>query len=489
MNENENTDNIGTSSESAPKKTRSGYLRTSTKTKKPAALFSNSINSINDFSEHNKVDNQNEEIKIEQNLNKPNPSTQNFYNELNPKKRSYTKKTKPKTNINNDVTPNNVTVENASDNKPNTSTNSNNLVSSANDENTIKKPSIIKEQHTIDQTENLSNSEKNLSNNQVFEKPNPYKRKTFNNSQKFDKNEYKKPFKHKHKNYKNSYDNSDDYQDSNQPPREESSLDQLLYLIRERTGFIPSKFWEKLETIQSSANPIDFSKDSNKVISYCVLFNKENIYLDLLEKYGHNLTLADFEGNLIPYCADKSSYFLDKTIIWYNKLFSDKNKLATLLIDKLIYCSFRQENNFIWLSWLDRYASQEIISYFWEAAFKFKNNVLILEGLHFKNLFSFFKENVSLFENGIDHSPQKHQIKSFLVSPKFYIDEANNLLENNFIQSNKQFEISLLEQVKDRKETESKKVEKKEENITEVIVKKKKTLDMNSSNSSPSPFL
>ena len=353
---------------------------------------------------------------------------------------------------------------------------------------------IQKNQETVDikQTNIVSESNPPV---KKFEKPNPYKNiRHDNNKPHFDNKKNHLQFKNK-KNY--NYQPRELTPHEKEKEQEEIALEvikdhppveKVLALIRQRTGFASSQFWKELELVQSSDKPIDLKTESSTLVKYAVLFNKEDIYSELLDNYNQYLVADDFHGNLISYCAEKSSYFLDKTIMWYDKLFHDKEKLSNLLIDKLSYCSFRQDNNFIWLSWLDKNATEEILNKFWSKIFEVNNVVLIIEGLHFKKLSNYLKNNIEEFQSYIEKSSKTHQIKQLLNNPRYYVDQANKHLEIDYNQRVKDFELSLFQQVKDKKEIlkEEKKPERREESATEVIIKKKKNIDKSHT---PSPFL
>lgn len=333
--------------------------------------------------------------------------------------------------------------------------------------NTLEKTSSVAELKQIPASENKQETPQ-----KVYEKPNPLKR---NFKQKQDNNFNK--YHNKPRSYQNNPQGKelDDKNDiSLEIIREHTSVERILSIIRQRTGFMSNTFWAEIDLVQNSELPIDFSKESAKILIYSVLFNKEDIYSDLLERYGQYLKPEDFEGNLITYCANKSSYFLDKTIAWHDKLFNKKEILGDLLIKKLSYCSFRQDNNFIWLSWLERNASVEQLDMFWKSAFKYNNVVLIIEALHFKNLSNYLRNNLEEFNQLIEMCPKTHQIQELLRVPDYYIDRANKHLEQDFEHINKQFEVGLNEHLKEKKESRD---EKKNDNSTEVIIKKKKNLD------------
>lgn len=350
---------------------------------------------------------------------------------------------------------------------------------------------------TSNQIENNSEIKEKDITVKKFEKPNPYrniqKKENKTDTNRFDKRnhqqKYKKPFAHQQRELTAQEYEREKEEIALEVIKEHPPVEKVLSLIRQRTGFVASNFWNELDLVQASDNPIDLKSESSTIINYAVLFNKEEIYSELLEKYHSNLVIDDFHGNLIAYCANKSSYFLDKTIVWYDKLFHDKDRLANLLIDKLCHCSFRQENNFIWLSWLDKNATNEILNKFWNNTFEFKNVVLMLEGLHFKRIATYLKNHMETFSFQIENCSKTHQILSNLKNPSYYVDRANEHLEMDLTHRAKEFELSLLEQVKDKKEIkDERKNDRKEDITTEVIIKKKKSYDPNG-NTSPSPFL
>lgn len=483
MNDNHNADKVGQPEAIVAKaKTKgTGYLRShSPKAKKVPSLLSSQDNITNIEEKEKPMTPYLDETNVENNIKQPNNSTLELKTEV--------KKRKPKT------------IKPATLKKPIQEVHSEEVKETSID---LVNPST----DTLNE-KTITTSPTESSTVRKFEKPNPYK-KNFNKPDHRDNNrfEHKKPNHNSSKNYqdknKKTFNNQPRELTANEKAREKEEIaleiitehppvEQVLSLIRQRTGFMASHFWNEMDLVQASDKPINLNEESARILTYAVLFNKEEIYSELFEKYNEYLVPDDFHGHLIPYCSTKSSLFLDKTIMWYDKLFNDKEKLSNLLIDKLTFCSFRQENNFIWLSWLEKNSNDEILEKFWQKVFEFHNSVLIMEALNFKNLATYLKNNLERFSSFIDACPKTHQIYSQLAKPSYYVDRANQHLETDFVQQAKDFECALLSQVKDKKEhKEEKKTERREETATEVIIKKKKIIEPNLSqnNNSASPFL
>ena len=497
MNNNDNADKVGqtesisssqvdvkrhlTSDSSKNKPKGTGFLRSnSPKNKKVPSLFSPQTQDNDKILENNETkSNTNEQTpNLNNNKEKTSNSDADITKTQSPLKKRKTTTSKvlsTKTNKNTDIL--------------------------MNTEKQIDTTSSSLQEHTnTNEVENIQTDNGATDTPQVkkFEKPNPYRNIIHKKQNRSENNRFDK--KNNQQKYKKTFSNQPRELTAQEYEREKEEIalevikehppvEKVLSLIRQRTGFVASDFWKEFDLVQSSEHPIDLKSESATIINYAVLFNKEEIYSELLEKYHTYLVADDFHGNLISYCANKSSYFLDKTIMWYDKLFNDKEKLANLLLEKLCYCSFRQENNFIWLSWLDKNANDEILNKFWTKTFEFNNVVLMIEGLYFKKIATYLKNNLDTFNSQIEHCSKTYQIHSQLNNPHYYVDRANEHLEIDFVHRAKEFELSLLEQVKDKREIkEERKIDRKEESATEVIIKKKKSYEPNQNNN-PSPFL
>lgn len=275
-----------------------------------------------------------------------------------------------------------------------------------------------KEVHQINNTdvsdqniENLSNNEKSINSKEThavaknkYKHKKPFKK---NNNKNFQNNN--KTFV-KNKNYshlpKDLEDNDIEHTSfSSYNPFSKENM--LFSYLRLKSGFNKQKFWLDIEDILKEKSFTELKSNDLTIASYTILYGKEEIYEDILNKYSDLITQEECEKQLIPYALNKNPVFMNETLKFYDKNFQANTEFVQNLISQIAKMSYRIETNELLLQWLDKHIlGQE--SFFFNKCLEENNVVLFEQSLQTEKLHSYLKSHYSDFKESIKKISKSH---------------------------------------------------------------------------------
>lgn len=232
----------------------------------------------------------------------------------------------------------------------------------------------------------------------------------------------------KNKNTKNIYDIDnypEDYPTYNQNTvlydfYKPFTKDNMLYsYIRQLSGFNESKFWELLNDSLQEKKFNELKTERLSLISYIVIYNKEIVYGELLNKFGKEISQEEFEKCLFIFSLSKNSIFIEETIKKYTELFEPNEEFQSFLINNITKFSYRKENNDIILSWLSDIITENNLKLFWDLSLKENNVVLFEQALMEEKFNKYLKQHYHDYKEKIELISKKHITEQILSKSNF----------------------------------------------------------------------
>lgn len=209
----------------------------------------------------------------------------------------------------------------------------------------------------------------------------------------------------------------------------EVSNQQFLFNFLQTKLGNPLAFWKALHK-ELSLTPFNMiKKDNFDLISYAALFDRFDIFDDLVYHYGNRLESKQFEKYILKLSINKNYNIFKTALSFYNNSHKDiNNEFLEDFLSTATKQSYRQDNNKLFLSWITPYLSDSLKNNFWKEVFEFKNLSLLMIGLKHEQLNFYLKENQTIFSESIDKSGRKFEIKKALSSNNFNSFDFNSLL-------------------------------------------------------------
>lgn len=239
--------------------------------------------------------------------------------------------------------------------------------------------------------------------------------------------------------------------------------------IKQNTGFNSIKFWELLNIVLENKKFEDIKTERLSLISYVVIYDKENIYNDLLDNYFDKITQEEVEKSLFPLSLNKNPIFIIKNIEKYNEKYTPSSEFINELLTSMTKFSYRKENNIILLNWLNNIVNKKEIQYFWENCIKENNIPLFEQALNFPQFNEYLKNNYEQFYNDIKNIQKNHTVEQSFKKPLLTKEDIDYIL-------NKNKPISFSNMTTDNFEEKKKTKKTQQANTTTIITKKIKKI-------------
>ena len=236
----------------------------------------------------------------------------------------------------------------------------------------------------------------------------------------------KKPFKKKKFNghLRNNNKEKFIYPQHEQEDEEASSkpkpvYSELFYLLRQKFSYNRAVFFELLDSVLKVMEFKDIKEGNMTLFSYSVMYEKNEIFLELAQKFPKELNKQDFENYAIPVCLNKNEETLAAVIQVFNKNIILDDSFIQEIIIKMAKISYRDSNNSLMLNWFTPNLTSELSQLFWHSTFTNKNISLASTALSNAVLKTYLKENFQQFVEIVDKMGKKIEItqKLNLTSP------------------------------------------------------------------------
>lgn len=245
---------------------------------------------------------------------------------------------------------------------------------------------------------------------------------------------------------------------------------ELFYLLRQRFSYNKVAFFQQLENVLSNISFKDIREGDMTLFSYSCLYEKNEIFIDLCEKFSKEIIVSDFENYIIPTCLNKNEEILNNAIDNFDKHVQISKPFIQNLISKMTKTSYRELNNNIILNWIVKHFDDELKFVFWESAFTEKNISLINTALTNNLLKDYLRQNFNKFAEIIDKMGKKIEITNKLsisteqnVTVKSISTESQPVL--NIAEESKTYLSNAEEQLQNLR---------KEEVDTKIVIKRRK---------------
>ena len=186
---------------------------------------------------------------------------------------------------------------------------------------------------------------------------------------------------------------------------------ELFYLLRQKYSHNTKEFFTELENVLLKIDFNSIQSNSMNLFSYAALYEKNDIFSKLIEKYADKIQQEDFEIYIIPTCLNKNVELLSLSI----DVFSSRFTLDTLFVKNLSLTmsrtSYREINNKIILDWIENKINPEQINEFWTYSIENRNLSLIDSMLKYEKLNKHLKNNFNYFLPMLEKIGKKHEIE------------------------------------------------------------------------------
>ena len=250
----------------------------------------------------------------------------------------------------------------------------------------------------------------NLQENNNENKKKPFKKKKFNSHL---RNNQKKEKTFQHHSHKENHHMQDD-EPENITPSIKPIYNELFYLLRQKFSYNKVTFFQQLEDVLSKMLFKDIKEGDMTLFSYSCLYEKNEIFINLCEKFPKEIIISDFENYIIPTCLNKNEEILNNAIENFDKHLQINKPFIQNLISKMAKTSYRELNNTIVLNWITKNLDDELKFLFWKSSISEKNISLINTALLNNSLKDYLKQNFNEFIELIDKMGKKFEISNKL---------------------------------------------------------------------------
>lgn len=257
----------------------------------------------------------------------------------------------------------------------------------------------------IKDNDNINSPQINLT-EPVLKKKNNFKKKKSNSYLRNNKNS------HNQQNSKRNENLPDDEPESTTYSSEPKPIyNELFYLLRQKYTHNTANFFLELE---KNLLEIDFhliQYDGMSLFSYAAIYEKNDIFFTLIDRYSDKMKKEDFEKYIIPTCLNKNIELLSLSINTFNSKF----ELEPLFLENLFLImsksSYRETNNTIILDWIENKISPEQIDKLLTYSIQNKNLSLIDSILKYDNLNKHLKNNFNNFVSILEKIGKRNEIE------------------------------------------------------------------------------
>lgn len=289
-----------------------------------------------------------------------------------------------------------------------------------------------------------------------------FKKKNFNGHLRNNKNS------HNHQHYtKNDNLPKDDEPDSITQSTPQPIYNELFYILRQKYNHNTKEFFVQLE---KTLLEIDFhliQSNGMSLFSYAVLYEKNDIFSNLIEKYSDKIQREDFEKHIIPTSLNKNVELLSLAI----KVFNSNFVLESIFINELSVVmsktSYRETNNKIILDWVGNKLSPEQIDEFWTYCIENKNLSLIDSILKYDKFNKYLKNNFNHFVPMLEKIGKKNEIERKIINFNIEASITHQEVVQEILQTEKEIKTYLSNSDEQLKNLNN-------DTAPNIIVKKKK---------------
>ena len=185
---------------------------------------------------------------------------------------------------------------------------------------------------------------------------------------------------------------------------------ELFYLLRQKFSYNRVVFFELLDSVLKVMDFKDIKEGNMTLFSYSVMYEKNEIFLELAQKFPKELNKQDFENYAIPVCLNKNEETLAAVIQVFNENIILDHSFIKEIIIKMAKISYRDSNNNLILNWFTPNLTSELSQLFWHSTFTDKNISLASTALSNVVLKSYLKENFQQFIEIVDKIGKKSEI-------------------------------------------------------------------------------
>lgn len=240
----------------------------------------------------------------------------------------------------------------------------------------------------------------NNQNTEITPKKKPFKKKNFNGHLRSNHNHKKEKFIRP-----NDEDENEIITSAPKP-----IYNDLFYFLRQKFSYNKDAFFELLNNVLKVMDIKDIKEGNMTLFSYSAMYEKNEIFMELVQKYPNELNKQDFENYIIPVCLSKNEETLEIVIDAFNKNITLDSEFIKSLMSKMAKTSYREGNNTLILNWLNDSLTPELNKEFWDCTFNEKNIALTNIALNNIKLKSYLKDNFEQFIDKIERIGKKAEI-------------------------------------------------------------------------------
>lgn len=203
---------------------------------------------------------------------------------------------------------------------------------------------------------------------------------------------------------------SDEQEDDELLSNPKPVYSELFYLLRQKFSYNMTAFFELLDGVLKVIEFKDIKEGNMTLFSYAAMYEKNEIFLKLAQKFPQELNKQDFENYTIPLCLNKNEETLKVVIQVFNKNISLDDSFIKEIMIKMAKISYRDSNNNLMLNWFIPNLTPELSQSFWHSTFTNKNISLVNTALSNSVFKSYLKENFQQFTDIIEKTGKKIEI-------------------------------------------------------------------------------
>lgn len=222
--------------------------------------------------------------------------------------------------------------------------------------------------------------------------------------------------------FKRHEDSEIHWEEDNFPSVLFSKENMLISYMRQKSGFNPVSFWQDLHALLEEKPFEQIQNNQMSLISYAVIYSKESIFSHLLENFGHLLPQEEFEQTIFTFCMNRNVSFLNESLSFYEKHFSITEEFINSIIQKSAKSSYREDNNYALLNWLEPKLNEQNISLFWDKCLDERNIVLLEQALHYKKLHQYLYVHYEQYQTKITELSRNYSVEKSFRQPNYNID-------------------------------------------------------------------